>query len=242
MTRSRPQNLQPRQFYHGTIADLEVGEHLEPPIKTGKQVWDVSDPEKVYMASKEDSAWSWSKAGNQYGTTDPSNPDFYRNLRERAPEAKPQWVYKVEPEYDVRADPNLHSNLGGYHIDQLTDEEKLDVDAWTAPRAKIKAKYPGPVGSQLRLFPDEAGRQYDTPQIPRPSRLREAEEWFYGPGKDEVGVGQAGLFNKYQFSENVEDMWSRRRRKTWNEPKKTPTNPTWPPTNPEIGQRLGWKD
>ncbi len=212
MPRSRPQNLQPRQFYHGSIADLGVGEHLEPAIKTGKQVWDISDPEKVYMTSKEESAWEWAKAGNQYGTTRPTSPfDPFPPLRGE-PEVKPQWVYKVEPEYDVRADSNLHSSLGGYHIDQLTDEEKTYVDAWTAPRAKIKAKYPGPVGSQLRTFPDDAGRQFSTPREMAPKEVSEPKE---SPGMTErrrLASGQQTLFNPNQFAETAKQSVERQKR------------------------------
>lgn len=126
-------NLNPQQFFHGTRADLQIGDVLDP------------DMPKVHTQS-EDVA---------YATTDERDAWWFANLSvPPGREVKhPQNVYRVEPVADdVEPDQN-HVNdrfdeSGGRRFQSRSGFRVVGVNS-------------APPGTQMSMIPDRYGRQYD---------------------------------------------------------------------------------
>ncbi len=110
----------------------------------------MAKPDRVYFSDREETAAKWA-GENPYKD---STPD-------------PKWIYKVKPEGEIEPDPKLTKSP---EREKFYRGEEFRAESFIAPRAKILEKQPGPVGSQISLFPHEkTGYQYDRP--PRPSIL-----------------------------------------------------------------------
>ena len=109
-------------FYHGTPADIAVGDRLIPGGPERRTNYRTSSSEHVYSTTNEDIAWSFAEdAGEQqmdlYGIDSPGRPR----------------VYKVEPEGDLHEDP-----------------ERIP-SAYRSRTAQVVGELPGPRGSQLKI-------------------------------------------------------------------------------------------